>query len=525
MKSVMQHSFANVPSPDIQRSMFDRSHGHKTTIDADYLYPVFVDEALPGDTLRCNANMFARMATPIYPIMDNLYLDSFFFAVPYRLVWENWHKFLGAQDDPGDSIDFTVPTMTSTATTGYLEGSLHDYLGVRPGIPDLVHVSLYHRACNLIWNEWFRDENLQNSIVVDTDNGPDDPTDYVLQKRGKRHEYFTSSLPWPQKSTSAVSLPLGTTAPIIGLGFDTPSAFPTVNQTVQPTAGGTVVFPLSAQISTGSQLYIEGNHASDGRPQVFADLENATAATINAIRLAVTTQQFLERDARGGTRINEIILSHFGVVSPDQRVQRPEYLGGGSEKININSVPQTSQTATTPQGTMAAFGTVFASGHGFTKSFTEHCIILGFINIRADLTYQQGLEKMWKRSTRYDYYWPEFANIGEQAVLQQEIEVTDPAGATNETVWGYQERYAEYRFKSSRISGAFRSDAATPLDPWHLSEELSTPALDSTFIPSNTPMARVEAVPAEPDFIVDMHFAYPCIRPMPTFGTPGLSRF
>lgn len=515
MKSVMNHTFARNPSANVQRSTFDRSAGHKTAIDADYLYPVFIDPILPGDTINFTPAFFARMATPIYPIMDNLYIDHFTFFVPWRIIWNNYHKFLGAQDDPGDSIDFTIPTMTSTTVTGYADDSLHDYLGIRPGIPDLVHQSLPHRCYNLIWNDWFRDENLQDSIVVDKDDGPDTPTDYVLQKRGKRHDYFTSCLPSPQKSSTAVSLPLGTSAPIAS----TQTATGTLS-VMAPSIHATNKYALD---SSGAFLLQSGT--TSATDPLYADLSSATAATINAIRLAVTTQQFLERDARGGTRINELILSHFGVMAPDYRVQRPEYLGGGSTPVNIHQVPQTSQTATTPQGTMSAFGTSFSSEGRVNKSFTEHGFIMTLINVRADLTYQQGMERFWFDSTRYDLFWPEFANIGEQAVLQQEIFVTDPAGATNETVFGYQGRYDHYRYKPSRISSVFRSDHASTLDPWHLSEDLSAPALDSTFIPSNTPMARVEAVPAEPDFIVDCYFQYQHTRPMPIRGIPGLARF
>lgn len=520
MKSSAQHSLAQTPRANVPRSSFDRSHGHKLTMNADYLIPIFVDEALPGDTMNMRAKIFARMSTPIYPLMDNLWMDTFWFAVPYRIVWNNWHKFLGAQDDPGDSIDYTIPIMTAPGA-GYGVGSLHDYMGLPPGIADYTHSSLFHRSYNLIWNEWFRDENLQDSVTVDKDDGPDNQTDYVLLKRGKRHDYFTSCLPWPQKSDSGVSLPLGTSAPIEANTGN--AAGPIWKKVSNDATANTGSWDLDANAyaedSGNNDLYMDPNDT------LYADLSSATAATINAIRLAVTTQQFLERDARGGTRINEIILSHFGVLSPDARVQRPEYLGGSTTPIKINTVPQTSETSTTPQGTLSAFGTAFEEYTGFVKSFSEHCLIIGLAMVRADITYQQGLERMWSRSTRYDFYWPTFANLGEQAVLQQEIEVLDPAGGTNDDVFGYQERWAEYRYKPSRISGLFRSSAAGTLDPWHLSEELSSPALNATFIQSNTPMARVEAVPSEPDFIVDCHFGYRSVRPMPVHSTPGLVRF
>jgi len=517
MQSIMKHNFANVPAPTLARSQFDRSCGHKTTINADYIYPIFIDEGLPGDTLKLNPTVFARMATPIYPLMDNLFIDTFWFSVPYRLLWLNWHKFLGAQDSPGDSIDFTIPTMPSTATTGYAELSIFDYMGIPPGIPDFDHSALPLRAYQLIWNEWFRDQNLQDSKDISNGDGPDDPANYALYKRGKRHDYFTSCLPYPQKSDTQTTMPLGTSADIILSGGTNNS-----NVGIRVATSGTI-YGMDTDGTAGGAVLL--NTTVNPTIGMIADLSNATAASINAIRLAVTTQQFLERDARGGTRINEIILSHFGVVTPDSRVQRPEYLGGSTDRVSINTVPQTSETATTPQGTLSAFGTFSTQSGGFNTSLTEHCLIIGLVNVRADLTYQKGVEKLWTRSTRYDFYWPEFANIGEQAVLQQEIELTNPAGGTNENVFGYQERYAEYRFKPSRISGLFRSTATGSLDPWHLSEELSTPALNATFIQSNTPMARVEAVPAEPDFIVDMYFDYKCIRPMPTYGTPGLARF
>jgi hypothetical protein len=519
MKSVMKHSFGRVTPPSVPRSQFNRSSGHKTTIDADYIYPVFVDEVIPGDTFNMRASMFARMSTPIYPIMDNLYLDTFFFFVPYRLLWTNYHKFLGAQDDPGDSIDFTVPVI-DTGTGGAVEDTIYDYFGI-PDVDDVDISAFPLRAYNLIWNEWFRDENLQDSLDIDKTNGPD-TTSYALQKRGKRYDYFTSCLPWPQKGNTAVSMPLGTSAPINvdsasngAIGIYSTNASDWISMDTDGTAGGHVVTDEASTLTEGQSMY--------------ADLSNATAATINAIRLAVTTQQFLERDARGGTRINEIIQSHFGVVPPDYRVQRPEYLGGSSTPITMNTVPQTSggsdDSAATPQGTLAAYGTMFTNEPGFNKSFTEFGLVIGLVNVRADLTYQQGIERFWRKSTRYDFYWPDFANIGEQSVLYSEIYAANDAAGTNDDVWGYQERYAEYRYKPSRVSGAFRSGHSSTLDPWILSEELSSPALDSTFIPSNTPMDRVEAVSSEPDFILDCYFDLRCVRPMPLYATPGIARF
>jgi hypothetical protein len=513
MRSVMAHSFSQNPDIKIQRSSFNRDHGHTTAFDAGYLVPVFVDEALPGDTFNCDMSGFARLATPIYPLMDNLFMDTHFFAVPLRLVWDNWQKFCGEQTDPGDSIDYLVPTMTSTTGTGYSEESIHDYFGIPPGVPDLEHSSLFHRAYNLIYNEWFRDQNLQDSVVVDKDDGPDDPSDYVLLKRGKRHDYFTSALPWPQKGDS-VDLPLGVSADIYTAGATNDAQDITVFSTTEDayrkiTGGG-----------TGGDVYIGGT--GNEAYKLYADLSNATAATINQLRQSFQIQRMLERDARGGTRYTEILKSHFGVISPDQRLQRPEYLGGGSTPVMINQVPQTSSTdATSPQGNLSAYGTVGFSRHGFTKSFTEHCIVIGLVSVRADLRYQQGLNRMFSRSTRYDFFWPSLANIGEQAVLNKEIYAQGTA--VDDDVFGYQERYAEYRYKPSLVTGKMRSSSAASLDAWHLAQDFSAlPVLNASFIEESPPMSRVIAVPDEPDFIFDSYIKLQCARPIPLFGIPGM---
>ncbi|WNK14619.1 MAG: major capsid protein [Microvirus sp.] len=527
--SVMKHSFAQVPKVQMQRSSFDRSHGHKTTFDASLLVPVYADEALPGDTFNLNMTAFARLATPIFPIMDNMYLDTHFFAVPMRLVWDNWQKFNGEQTDPGDSTDYLIPQMTAPVG-GYTANSINDYFGLPVGVAGVKNSCLWHRAYNLIFNEWFRDQNLVDSVTVKRDDGPDDPALYALLSRGKRHDYFTSSLPFPQKGP-AVNIPLGGKAPISGFGLDPASAFPNANVVTKDATTGAagVLYPFSTDSSVAPAWRMRGTAAGGaGVPDVYADLTQATAATINSLRQAVAVQQIYERDARGGTRYTEIIRAHFGVISPDARLQRPEYLGGGSTPINIAPIPQTSASgayATTPQGNLAAMGTVLARGHGFTKSFTEHCLIIGICSVRADLTYQQGLNRMWSRRTRFDFYWPALSAIGEQAVLQKEI-FSDGVALNDDKIFGYQERYAEYRYKPSIITGEFRSSYPQSLDSWHLSQDFATaPVLDATFIQENVPVDRVIAVPSEPHFLMDTYFSLRCARPMPVYSVPGLTRF
>lgn len=516
MKSVMKHRFSEVPDVQIPRSTFDRSHGYKTTFDAGYLIPFFVDEALPGDTFKVNCTGFARLATPTYPIMDNMFLETFYFAVPMRLLWDNWKKFCGEQVNPGDSIAYTIPVIDDINNVA--NQSIYDYMGIPTQIAADVEISaLPLRAYYKIWDDWFRDENLQNSLVPATDDGPDAEADYELKKRGKRHDYFTSCLPWLQKG-DAVSMPLGTEAPVTGIGM-TLQAYPSGPTNAYETDKvGTVSYTNHRSFSTGEWIGL-GTAATGGYPDIHADLTNATAATVNEVRTAFQVQRLLERDARAGTRYIEIVKSHFGVSSDDARMQRPELLGMGSTPVSVKPIARTDSSP----GQLGAYGVTGFQGHGFVKSFTEHCIILGLLCVRADLTYQEGLNRMWSRSTRYDFYWPALSHVGEQAVLNKEI-YYDAAtvGVSDEDVFGYQERYAEYRYFPSKITGKLRSNDANTLDAWHLGIEFGAqPTLDATFIQENPPIDRVIVTPTEPHFIFDSYTSMLCTRPMPIYSVPG----
>ena len=524
--SAQQHQFSEVPHADIQRSTFDRSHGLKTTFNAGELVPIYVDEALPGDTFSCNLTAFSRLATPIHPTMDNAFMDTHFFAVPVRLVWDDFEEFMGetktykpaGSDRLDGTPDFTVsapvpPTITAFGG-GETEGSLSDYFGIPTKVAALEFSALWHRAYTLVWNDWFRDENLQAPKDIDTTSGAD-TTSYALLNRGKKHDYFTSALPWPQKGAD-VTIPLGTTAPVLFTGD-------TDEQRVAMTSIGGVDGYLDTDASNrvtwrdGAVTYTE---------TLQTDLTDATAATINQLRLAFATQKFLEIQARGGSRYIEVIKNHFNVTSPDARLQRPEYLGGGSSPVNISPVAQTSSTdATTPQGNLSAIGTTVLSGHSFTKSFTEHTIVIGMVSVRTDLTYQQGLNRMFSRETIYDYYWPTLSTIGEQAIKNKEIYAQ--GSAADETTFGYQERYAEYRYKPSSVTGKFRSNATGTLESWHYAQEYaSLPLLGDSWIQvTDTNVQRTLAVASEPQFIFDSLFKLRCTRPMPVNSIPGGTHF
>lgn len=546
---VRGHRFSDAPAMYMRRTKFDRSHVYKTTFNSGKLIPVFVDEVLPGDTTRLSVNYFARLATPIKPIMDNIYLDWFFFFVPNRLVWEHWQNFCFEQEDPDDSTDYVIPTTSAgdTSDTSKSVGSLWDYFGLPIGLSNGsgINVSaLPFRGVYLIWNEWFRDENLQKSVkiqkgdaneVFDSSRFNDQPSwvsnlnisGYVCPPRGKRHDYFTSALPWTQKGPG-VSIGLAGTAdlvlssnnnPILFSGGGDNSAFENMPVYSAKIGKEVNIEGYTAEISNKGYL----KFGSDVGLKGYADLDSSSIFTINSLRTAFQMQKFYERLARGGSRYTEVLRSFFGVVSPDARLQRPEFLGSFTKMVNVNPIAQTSATDTTsPQGNLSAYGVTAAKFHGFTKSFVEHGYIFGFVCARADLTYQQGINKMWLRSTVYDFYWPTFAHLGEQAIELREIYAQGTSDDT--TVFGYQERYAEYRYKPSQVTGKFRSSVTGGnLDVWHLSQFFkNAPTLNEEFIVENPPISRVIAVQDEPEFLLDVGFRYTTVRPMPMFGTPGL---
>lgn len=537
MKSAMPYGLTGVPSVQIPRSTFNLSHGYKTTFNSGYLIPFYCQEVIPGDTFNLNATLFARLSTPLFPVMDNMYIDTQFFFCPARLLWDNFKAFMG-EKDIGDTTTYLIPVLDSTTypATGFLTGSIYDYMGLPTLIPTGGSVvapnylnALPLRAYNQIYNFWYRDENIQAELPEPTGDGPDDMADYTIVRRGKRKDYFTGALPWPQKSSTipnvSSNFPIypSADAPVVGIGKNN-ATYLTGPVTVRESDGTTSNYATYQNIDETSgvdSLFRVEQSGTSGYPNIRAQFDDVNFyGVVNELRTAVQVQRFYEQDARGGTRYNELVRSHFGVTFPAP-IDRPEYLGGSSDAINITPVPQTSETDTSPQGNLAGYGTGFSRPR-FVKSFNEHGYVIGIVSVRADLNYQQNLDRMWTRSTKFDFYWPTFAHLGEQPVINREIGTTF-VPAADDGIFGYQERYAEYRYKPSLITGVFRSNAPASLDAWHLAQDFSTrPGLNPGFIVENPPVDRVVAVDSEPQFIMDSVINIKAARPMPITSVPGM---
>lgn len=552
-RNVESHFALNPTRIDMSRSTFDRSCSVKTSFNVGDIVPFFLEEVLPGDTFNVRTSKVVRMQTLLTPMMDNLYLDTYYFFVPNRLVWNHWKEFNGENTESAwlPQTEYSVPQITSPSN-GWSVGTLADYFGLPTGVGGLSVSALPFRAYALVMNEWFRDQNLQDPLVVPVDDATvagvntgnfitDCAKGGLPYIAAKYHDYFTSCLPSPQKGPDVTLTAVSAgDMPVIAKAQEIPSNLYTgtsmslrdangnagrAGKVLTATAGvgqnGTFLgWSDTVAPGNGGYGYVPSNLWATGQA-------NAVVATINQLRMAFQIQKLYERDARGGTRYIEVLKSHFGVTSPDARLQRPEYLGGNRVPINVNQVIQQSGTgagADTPQGTVVGMSQTTDTNHDFIKSFTEHGYIIGVMVARYDHTYQQGIERHWSRKTRFDYYWPVFANIGEQAVLNKEIFAQGTA--KDNEVFGYQEAWSDYRYKPNRVTGEMRSSYEQSLDVWHLADDYaSLPSLSDSWIreDKNT-VDRVLAVKSSvsDQLFADIYIANRATRPMPMYSVPGL---
>jgi hypothetical protein len=538
-----EYNFAQNPQVGVSRSRFQRNSDNKTTFNTGDLIPIYLDEVLPGDTHQIDVACVIRMATPIFPVMDNAYCDFYFFFVPNRLLWEHWKEFMGENKETAwtPKTEYSVPQVTAPAD-GWEEGTLADYLGLPTKVKGISVSALPGRAYGLIYNEWFRNQNVTQPTLVEvtdaTTTGKNDGSatnDSAITlakplKAAKVFDYYTGALPEPQKG-EPITIPMGGNANILmysdkeltkPIWYNGGMQAPGWSQTYGYVPQDNIRSPIIGSNATLSNAENEaGSVVTTG--YLGADLSNITAATINQLRQAFQIQKLLEKDARGGTRYREVLREHFGVISPDSRMQIPEYLGGYRLPINVSQVIQTSSSDdTSPLGNTAALSVTTMNKPMFTKSFTEHGFIMGLAVVRTDQTYQQGIERMWSRKGRYDYYWPVLANIGEQAILNKEIYAQ--GNTADEEAFGYQEAWADYRYKPSKVTGLFRSNAAQSLDAWHYAQDYDAlPTLSTAWMEQGeAEMKRTLAVQSQPDFIADFYFMNKTTRCMPVYSIPGL---